>query len=73
MIYAKVGLNPNIDELSFRQMVDGNYQTTHYCEEYLRSGHKKDWWYIEQCDFNLYYVEGNIYTEYSKIGESHEA
>ena len=72
-IADEVKHNSNIDELSFRQMVGNNYQTTHYCEEYLRLGHKKDWWYIEQCDFNLYYVEGNIYTEYSKIGVSHEA
>ena len=58
-----------IDELSFRQMVDSNYESTNYCEEYLRSGHKKLWWYIEQCDYNLYYCENKIYTEYKKIGE----
>lgn len=58
-----------IDELSFRQMVDSNYEATNYCEEYLRSGHKKLWWYIEQCDYNLYYCENKIYTEYKRIGE----
>lgn len=61
-----------IDELSFRQMIDSNYENTHYCEEYLRSGHKKDWWYIEQCDYNLYYAENKVYTEYRKIGESND-
>lgn len=59
----------DIDELSFRQMVDDNYCTTHYCEEYLKSKHKKDWYYIEQCDYNLYYAENKLYTEYRKIGE----
>lgn len=57
-----------IDELSFRQMVDNHYQTTHYLEDFLKAGHRKDWWYIEQNDYNLYYVEGKTYTEYSKIG-----
>lgn len=58
-----------IDELSFRQMVDDNYQSTDYCRDYLRAGHQKDWWYIEQCDYNLYYCENKIYTEYRTIGE----
>lgn len=58
-----------IDELSFRQMVDNNYQDTDYCKEYLQAGHQKDWWYIEQCDYNLYYCENKVYTEYKAIGE----
>ena len=59
-----------INELSFRQMVDDNYKETDYCKEYLKNGHKKLWWYIEQCDYNIYYCENKIYTEYRKIGES---
>lgn len=58
-----------IDELSFRQMVDSNYQETDYCQEYLRAGHQKLWWYIEQNDYNTYYCENRIYNEYKKIGE----
>lgn len=58
-----------IDELSFRQMVDDHYEATDYCKDYLRQGHQKLWWYIEQCDYNLYYCENKIYTEYQKIGE----
>lgn len=58
-----------IDELSFRQMVDNHYKETDYCREYLREGHQKLWWYIEQCDYNLYYCENKVYTEYRKIGE----
>ena len=58
-----------IDELSFRQMVDDHYQETDYCKDYLKAGHQKLWWYIEQCDYNLYYCENKVYTEYRKIGE----
>ena len=49
-ISAIVKHHPYIDELSFRQMVDSNYQETHCCEEYLKAGHQKDWWYIQQND-----------------------
>jgi hypothetical protein len=35
--------------------------------DYLKSGHKKDWYYIEQSDYNLYYVNGEIYTKFSEI------
>lgn len=55
------------DELSFRQMVDKNYQITNYCQEYLRAGHKKAWHYIEQGDYNTYYVNGKIYYKFSEI------
>ena len=61
-----------IDELSFRQMVDNHYEETDYCREYLKEGHQKLWWYIEQCDYNLYYCENKVYTEYRKIGEQNE-
>lgn len=56
-----------IDELSFRQMVDNHYESTHYCQEYLENGHQKDWWYIQQCDYNLYYVENQIYHEFKEF------
>lgn len=59
-IARKVQLNSNIDELSFRQMVDNNYQVTHYCQDYLEAGHQKAWWYIKQNDYNLYYCENQI-------------
>ena len=59
-----VKFNNNIDELSFRQMVDENYETTHYCERYLKKGHKKHWYYIQQGDYNLYYCEGRVSTVY---------
>lgn len=59
----------NIDELSFRQMVDGNYQTTDYNSDYLKLGHEKGLrHYIEQKDYNIYYAENRIYTKFSEIG-----
>lgn len=59
-----VKYHPHIDELSFRQMIDKDYQTTHYCEEYLKAGHKDRWWYIEQGDYNLYYAENQVKCRY---------
>lgn len=56
-----------IDELSFRQMIDEHYEEKHFLEEYLRLGHKKLWWYIEQKDYNLYYAENQVYTEYKQF------
>lgn len=53
-----------IDELSFRQMVDGNYETQYFLHEYLKLGHKNLWHYIEQNDYNLYYVENKVCTRY---------
>lgn len=61
-----------IDELSFRQLVDKGYKVTDYWQDILRFGHKKLWWYIEQHDYNLYYAENKIYTKFSEIGESNE-
>lgn len=61
-----------IDELSFRQLVDKGYKVTDYWQDILRFGHKKLWWYIEQHDYNLYYAENKIYTKFSEIGENNE-
>jgi hypothetical protein len=58
----------DIDELSFRQMVDNHYRETYYCHDYLKAGHKKLWWYIEQNDYNLYYCQNHVYAEYKNIG-----
>lgn len=63
-IATLVKYRPNIDELSFRQMVDSDYNATHYCEEYLKTGHQKDWWYIQQCDYNIYYAENEVKFKY---------
>lgn len=63
-IVMAVKLTKHVDELSFRQMVDENYETTHYYEEYLKAGHKKDWYYIEQNDYNIYYCENEVSYRY---------
>lgn len=59
----------DIDELSFRQMVGKDYRVTRYCEEYLKYWHKKRWWYIEQGDYNTYFVNGKIYYKFSDISK----
>lgn len=61
--------SPNIDELSFRQRVNENYNITYHLHDFLKAGHKKDWWYIEQNDYNLYYHNGKVYTKYRDIFE----
>lgn len=68
-IHAIVKHHPDIDELSFRQMVDENYKPTTYCQHFLRQFHKKFWYYIEQDDYNTYYVNGKIYHKFADIGK----
>ena len=57
-----------IDELSFRQMVDNTYQNRYYLHNFLKEGHKRDWWYIEQADYNIYYAENRVYKSYRELG-----
>ena len=63
-IAAYVQSSADIDELSFRQYVDADYNAAQYLDKYLELGHKKLWYYIEQCDYNLYYAENKVYTSY---------
>lgn len=56
-----------ITELSFRQMIGNNGEVEYYCHEYLKDGHKKNWYYIEQCDYNEYFVHDHIEKEYLSI------
>ena len=72
VIVATAKRNPDIDELSFRQMVDNDYNATHYCEDYLKAGHQKDWWYIQQCDYNIYYTENEVKFKYEDFRKSRE-
>lgn len=53
-----------IDEISFRQRVDASYNISHYLHDVLQLGHKRKWWYIQQCDYNVYYAENKIYSRY---------
>ena len=56
-----------IDELSFRQMVDDHYQTKYYLHDFLKAGHGKRWYYIEQDDYNIYYAENRVAYRYRDI------
>ena len=64
-----VETSDEIDELSFRQRVDENYEPTYHLHDFLKAGHQKRWWYIEQCDYNTYFHNGKLYTKYTDIFE----
>ncbi len=57
----------DIDELSFRQLVGDNYETKYYLHDFLKAGHKKRWYYIEQNDYNVYYAENRVAYRYRDI------
>jgi hypothetical protein len=59
--------NNSINELSFRQMISSSGESNFYLHDYLKNGHKKDWYYIEQADYNEYFVQNHIETEYLNI------
>lgn len=67
-----VSQSKDIDELSFRQLVKPDYETTDYWQDFLELGHKKLWYYIKQCDYNDYYAENKIYYRFSDIGKEVE-
>lgn len=62
----------DIDELSFRQYVDGNYKETYHLHDLLMAGHKKAWWYITQNDYNTYYHNGKLFSKYTDIFDKEE-
>lgn len=53
-----------ITELSFRQRIGKDYQLTYHLHDFLKAGHRKDWWYIQQGDYNHYIVNGRISDVY---------
>jgi hypothetical protein len=61
--------NNSINELSFRQMIDTNGNTTYYLHDYLLESHMKEgkWYYIEQNDYNDYFVNDHIEKKYLDI------
>lgn len=64
--YTKDNKNA-VNELSFRQMIGSNGETKYYLHDFLKKGHKKDWYYIEQADYNKYFVQDHIEEKYLKI------
>ena len=67
-IYDYVQSSRDIDELSFRQLVNGNFEEEFHLHDYLKQYHGKKWHYIEQSDYNDYYVEGKVYKRFLDIG-----
>lgn len=65
-----VELSKIIDELSFRQMVNGEYGIEYFNHNLLVRGHNIGLWhYIKQNDYNLYFVNGKVYRKFSEIGK----
>lgn len=61
-------LGDGIDELSFRQLVDENFEPYYYHDKFLKMGHEQGkWYYIQQNDYRNYYSEGKVYSKYSDL------
>lgn len=56
-----------VSELSFRQMINREGQAEYYLHDFLKEYHGVLWHYIEQSDYNDYFVEDHIETEYLNI------
>lgn len=54
-----------IDELSFREYVDEHFTLQPVLSDFLQTWHKKLWYYISQCDYNLYYAENEVHDKFS--------
>lgn len=60
-----VDMSNDIDELSFRQLVNNKYETQYFNHDLLEWGHRHGlWYYIEQNDYNLYYAENKVSFKY---------
>lgn len=67
-IIEEVKKNSDISELvSFRQLIDNNGQAVDIMHDKLKERHLKDLYYIEQCDYNDYFVNDHIEKEYLEI------
>ena len=59
---------PAVDELTFRQMVDGNFAPDGTLRDYLLEGHRDGrWHYTEQDDYNRYIVNDKVYDRFEDI------
>ena len=57
-----------VDELTFRQMVDGNFVPDDTLRDYLLDGHREGrWHYTEQGDYNRYIVNDRVYDRFEDI------
>ena len=58
----------DVDELTFRQMVDGNFVPDGTLRDYLLDGHRDGrWHYTEQGDYNRYIVNDKAYDRFEDI------
>lgn len=57
----------NIDQLTFRQLINPDYSIDHTCEAYLKEGHQKRWWYVTQGDYNTYIVNDRILYRFKTL------
>lgn len=65
-VYNVVNSSKTIDQLSFRQRIDENYKVSYHLHDFLYMGHlHKQWYYIEQGDYNTYFVDGQTKEKYS--------
>lgn len=64
-IYDEFIKSWNISQLSFRQMIRPDYSIAYICDEYLKKGHGAGkWYYIQQGDYNTYFVNGKTSEQY---------
>ncbi|OZG68242.1 hypothetical protein [Bifidobacterium eulemuris] len=57
----------NVDELSFRQMINPDYSIDRTCEDHLLEGHGKRWHYITQGDYNTYILNDQTADTYESL------
>lgn len=65
--------NHNIHQLTFRQLIDKDYNTTSTSMEYLLEGHKKHkWFYVHGTDFNEYLTMTSFETKFRNFKDIEE-
>lgn len=63
---------PSIGELTFRQMVDGNFVPDDTLRDYLLEGHREGrWHYTEQDDYNRYIVNDRVFDRFEDIAREY--
>lgn len=69
-IWTLSAYSKDVSELSFRQMVNENYEPEYYHHDFLQTYSNLGFFhYIEQNDYNCYYVNGKCYNTYKEIGK----
>lgn len=72
-IYNYFSFHPNIDQLTFRQLIDKDYNAANICDEYLTEGHNlKKWYYVKQGDYNEYLTMNEYSTKFKKFTDIEE-